>query len=1340
MVTAGRSLSFAEVLEEEYRYFFDRVDYETIQFDRRHIRELGALAQRLELIVSRRHDRSNAPNMWRWLVLANARASSDQVSVGPEERVLLAFQTMLADEELLHRLLDTEEGIAEIIRDIAEPLFWRALLRVPEARIRLLREPKLASAIAADPGLIPSFAGTSSAIRLLLKDGFRPAFELYPALLSSIADEPTLTKALIEDGDLPGSARERRRLLVERFVPQERQGFFVRMQMRMRKLFLRPEPTVARQSELADIAASSAATAQVVGVTLPPLDKEAPAYKEQSARFNAVVIESIYREYVSDGHYMRSLYGFAQNQELAALCLSGGGIRSATFNLGVLQGLADHRILNRFHYISTVSGGGYIGGWLSSWIRRHREGAVGVAKDLSREPADPLSPEVKPIQHLRAYTSYLAPRSSPFSVDTWTVITTYLRNLLLNWAMLIPALAAALALPRLLEAAVRSELNGLFVSVEIVRGLTILSVAVAIVSLACIRPRSAMTATQAHVEKGDFLKAQRKVYWWFAPLVIGGFFFNVYWASGEPQTQRWWLIAALSSAAVAGALIYAWRRSREGLAPGGVLQRLCATVVAMFRNNWRQTFAETVGASLAGGLTGWLLLTLFGWLFPPNALQELDALWLETYVVCALPLFLIVFFVGLSFVVGATTASASEHDREWWARSAAVLLLCAAVHFAGTFAVVLLPLLMGELPACVGATGGVSGLASWLISSRHGKTGSDTEQRGGKWLMSMLNVAAAITLLFIIALIALGTTYVLRTADTSATAIAETLEPVTRLHLASLRDASLARVAAFMLIALLISLVVSLRLNVNIYSMHGMYRNRLVRAYLGASRWNRHPDAFTGFDPQDDTMMWELRPEVLWPASFIDFDIFARQLVAEPRVFGEISVDLQSRLRAYARGERGDDDRERVKTATIDELNLLMLRRDIEHEVNCPSSLDLLRANRTWLEKTFSAIREVDEHVELRGRDMITVKSPPNASLAGPASSPQPIRGRPPLHILNATLNLVGGEKLAWQERKAASFTISPLHCGSRNSVYRDALIYGDESEPGNGISLGTAVAISGAAVSPNMGSISSPIVTFLMTLFNARLGWWVGNPKHPTAYRKNSPTNSLWTLIREALGKTDDSRPYVYLSDGGFFENLGLYEMVARRCKYIIVCDASSDGQYGFADLGNAVRKIRIDLGVPIELETKYVAPSAGEKHGKYCAVGKILYADVDGAVEENYAQRCGKLLYVKPAVFETCPPDVRNYRTEHRSFPHDSTADQFFNESQFESYRALGRHTIGKICDPIDTSDASKIGKATWQSDSIAEFFSRAEGYVRSSKTSTGDMPVAKISNIVQWMNDSL
>src|SRR5207248_7731313 len=92
------------------------------------------------------------------------------------------------------------------------------------------------------------------------------------------------------------------------------------------------------------------------------------------------------------------------------------------------------------------------GSWFSSWVRRHQEGAVGVAKDLSRKPVDPLSPEVKPISHLREYSSYLAPHSSAFSLDSWTLVTTYVRNLLLNWTMLLPFLAAVLVVPRLLEA------------------------------------------------------------------------------------------------------------------------------------------------------------------------------------------------------------------------------------------------------------------------------------------------------------------------------------------------------------------------------------------------------------------------------------------------------------------------------------------------------------------------------------------------------------------------------------------------------------------------------------------------------------------------------------------------------------------------------------------------------------------------------------------------------------------------------------------------------------------------------------------------------------------------
>ena len=59
-----------------------------------------------------------------------------------------------------------------------------------------------------------------------------------------------------------------------------------------------------------------------------------------------------------------------QPKPFSALCISGGGIRSATFALGALQSMADHGFLTEFDYLSTVSGGGYIGSWLTAWIQR----------------------------------------------------------------------------------------------------------------------------------------------------------------------------------------------------------------------------------------------------------------------------------------------------------------------------------------------------------------------------------------------------------------------------------------------------------------------------------------------------------------------------------------------------------------------------------------------------------------------------------------------------------------------------------------------------------------------------------------------------------------------------------------------------------------------------------------------------------------------------------------------------------------------------------------------------------------------------------------------------------
>src|SRR5262249_22711916 len=134
-------------------------------------------------------------------------------------------------------------------------------------------------------------------------------------------------------------------------------------------------------------------------------------------------------------------------------------------------------------------------------------------------------------------------------------------------------------------------------------------------------------------------------------------------------------------------------------------------------------------------------------------------------------------------------------------------------------------------------------------------------------------------------------------------------------------------------------------------------------------------------------------------------------------------------------------------------------------------------------------------------------------------------------------------------------------------------------------ISLGTSLAISGAAVNPNMGYNSSPGVTFLLSLFNVRLGWWLGNPgaAGQSTYKQPGPVFAPRPLVAEALGMTDNMHPYVNLSDGAHFENLGLYEMVLRRCRTIVVSDAGADPSFNFDDLGNAIRKIRNDLGVPI-------------------------------------------------------------------------------------------------------------------------------------------------------------
>ena len=253
-----------------------------------------------------------------------------------------------------------------------------------------------------------------------------------------------------------------------------------------------------------------------------------------------------------------------------------------------------------------------------------------------------------------------------------------------------------------------------------------------------------------------------------------------------------------------------------------------------------------------------------------------------------------------------------------------------------------------------------------------------------------------------------------------------------------------------------------------------------------------------------------------------------------------------------------------------------------------------------------------------------------------------------PFHVINIALNVVGGRNLAWQQRKAKFFVVTPLACGSNGPGYRLTSEYGD---PNNGISLGTAMAVSGAAASPAMGYHSSPLVSLLLAVLNVRLGWWLGNPGEAgnRTYRQDGPALAFGPFFSELFGLTTDDRPYVYLSDGGHFENLGLYEMVRRRCALIVVSDAGQDGRCDFADLGNAVRKARIDLGVEIEFTTLDLFRSPEPPRPDWCrplyAIGTIHYPEPGAPT--------GKILYLKPGLRGGEFADIVAYASQLAGFP---------------------------------------------------------------------------------------
>ena len=948
-----------------------------------------------------------------------------------------------------------------------------------------------------------------------------------------------------------------------------------------------------------------------------------------------------------------NIFDAAHELELVGLAFSGGGIRSATFNLGVLQGFANHELLPMFDYLSTVSGGGYIGSWYEAWIYRagldrqvarcSESSRVDDGSSPIRRVQECLTPnrsrkiehaESQAIRFLREYSNYLTPRLGFLGADTWTAIAIYLRNLLLNQAILILFLFFLLLLPH-----IAVYLSQFVTCVRCPNVHYVLPVAIfVLVLLAQYGIGKNMNHLTGEGPTGEFPPSARQgavLVGVAEPLLLAAWCLSLWMWDARLWNSPWWMWFIL------GVVGFGFTWSLAALWGVG------GSRSASQRWNSLSVRLASIGFSLITSVVAGILL----WAIAEKILKrwsEVDGgLW--HVVSFGTPLIVSVFLLVGALQLGLMGRLFPDPRREWWGRLGGWLLILAIVWAAAFALAIYSPLCLMWARKWVTFSG-----VTWILCTGTGIWGGKSAKTGSSDSPSWKDTALSVTPYVFIIGLAAGLSTVLEVAlavlngqsgkDGALShflkgshltqkvaawiisidwhwAVGGTPHEQGLLTSTSVGTASdVGYIAAhwqILCIAMnykllvcafvvaLICLFVAWRVDLNEFSMNLFYRNRLVRCYLGASHKFRNPNPFTGFDPSDDFPL--------------------------------------SRLRS-------------------------------------------------------------SNHY----------------------SGPFP--------IVNTALNLVKGQNLAWQERKAESFVITPLRCGFDTWLERLDLEAESAEMAGHGIQeygfrradnyaypggfrLGTAVSISGAAASPNMGYHSVPSLAFLMTFFNVRLGFWTGNPRSDSTWMLPGPRFGLFQLLAELFGLTDDEASYVYLSDGGHFENLGLYELIKRRCKFVVVCDADCDDAYAFGDLGNAIRKCREDIGVEITISTKELTPtkapiktknSANENTKRasdsddgfsewHWAIGKIHYSLVD----PNAAD--GVLVYLKTSLTGDEPADVLNYHRQHPHFPHETTGDQWFTESQFESYRRLGQHVVEELLSGIpvanrNTGDIFKELESKW------------------------------------------
>jgi rRNA maturation protein Nop10 len=1058
-------------------------------------------------------------------------------------------------------------------------------------------------------------------------------------------------------------------------------------------------------------------------------------------------------------------------EKRAALCISGGGIRSATFALGILQGLARCRLLEKFHYLSTVSGGGYIASWLSAWIKNDPDGVRGVVDELKRRPDSTLNPEPSPIRHLREFSNYLAPKTGLTSVDFWTLITTFMRNMFLNWLVLISWLAAAMMIPRLYLAAINLQPDWSGLSTwnswkkppanwdtwwKLVEqpwdiGLTILlAVGFALIAVAMAYAIIDVPSTgNARLSQRRFLIFRQ------LPLLLASLILAEWWAvfrnvhgseSFQPKKLLFWSVGFTLASYICGGIvarvILFLRKQRAR--PGGV---------------WRAVWI--VVTAIIAGFCLWVMATRM--FLDPKKIEftrDYQAIQIPSELSVTIPARtdgVIKQIVDGSYIVrtGQGPARVAERDVNVLERDPQTDLprkfslkrASKAIQIpSGRKTTIpegtedeIMETIEGSYTVETGQ--GLVRIAKKDADALKPKDPKFTLKRACNVIGSKgeVKIPARAHGRLITPTVDYDGIYTVETSEGKQVHIAKKhldafdLEPVPAPANHAITYVSFAP-----------ALILAVLLLVNFL-------------FTGLTSWVT----------EDEDREWWARSAawilitiagwvvvnaiVLWGAQAISattgnqLAVFLGDVKANPAAkallgaFGGVTgivgalLVLRSKLGKKLGGKVGSQWPLIIAAVVFFVLLAIVISwvllwlgsqpwpqhvttwlqqgfRGKQYQMTDPNSwraqlLAVITNQNPWnvqlfvvffltaataffgmLMGLFINANKFSLHATYRNR---LIRAYLAASRA--TRSPNRFTGfdpndniklrelstEKPFHVLNGALNLVRGEQLAWQQRKAESFTMSRLHCGCLHVGYRPSAEYGD------GITLGTAMAISGAAANPNMGYYSSPVLGLLMTLFNLRLGWWLGNPgpRGAKTWRRKGPRYSVGPLFSESLGNTTNRYKYVNLSDGGHFEDLGLYEMVLRRCHYIVVSDAGQDPECSFADLGEAVRKIRIDFGIPIEFDTMTIYPRSAidtlKTTGHNCAVGRVRYSVVDGADAPD-----GIIVYIKPACYGNEPRDIYEYFKTNPTFPHESTSDQFFSESQFESYRMLGAYTMEKLC----------------------------------------------------------